>query len=166
MEAEGQAVHGEADFLDPMVGEHVLDAGCGTGRIAAELARRGRRVVGVDVDADMLAYAKQKPEPVTWILANLAEVTVDKRFDIILMAGNILNYVEPSLRPAVVKNLAGHLAAGGRLVAGATDGQDCPFSAVDRWCAESGLAKAQEFATWDRLEYDGGSYRVAVFKAG
>ena len=35
----------------------VLDAWCGTGRVAVELARRGVRVVGVDVDASMLATA-------------------------------------------------------------------------------------------------------------
>ena len=51
--ARGVDVHGEVAFvlgLDPAPAS-VLDAGCGTGRVAIELARRGVEVVGVDVDA-------------------------------------------------------------------------------------------------------------------
>ena len=52
----GQDVHGEADFIEQLVPrpESVLDAGCGTGRVAIELARRGCAVVGVDIDRSML----------------------------------------------------------------------------------------------------------------
>ena len=46
LEAAGRSVHGEADLVEALLGEAeipspaVLDAGCGTGRVAAELARR------------------------------------------------------------------------------------------------------------------------------
>ena len=39
--AAGEDVHGEADFVAALGGHSVLDAGCGTGRVARELARRG-----------------------------------------------------------------------------------------------------------------------------
>src|SRR5947208_1845916 len=52
--AKGQSVHGEADFVSSLAPSSVLDAGCGTGRVAIELARRGVEVVGVDVDRSML----------------------------------------------------------------------------------------------------------------
>ena len=38
----------------------VLDAGCGTGRVAIEPARRGIEVVGADVDPSMLATTRQR----------------------------------------------------------------------------------------------------------
>ena len=50
----GENVHGEADFVETFGPKSVLDAGCGTGRVAIELARRGIDVVGVDIDPRML----------------------------------------------------------------------------------------------------------------
>lgn len=40
MAESGESVHGEADFVERLVepGARVLDAGCGTGRIAVRLA--------------------------------------------------------------------------------------------------------------------------------
>ena len=62
--AAGENVHGEADFVERFAPASVLDAGCGTGRVGRELARRGRDVVGVDLDPAMLATARQKAPPV------------------------------------------------------------------------------------------------------
>jgi 2-polyprenyl-3-methyl-5-hydroxy-6-metoxy-1,4-benzoquinol methylase len=44
--AAGRNVHGEADFVQTYGAKSVLDAGCGTGRVGRELARRGLDVVG------------------------------------------------------------------------------------------------------------------------
>lgn len=52
----------EVDFLvDALAlnqGDRVLDAGCGPGRHAIELARRGIEVVGIDVSPEFLAIAR------------------------------------------------------------------------------------------------------------
>ncbi len=57
--AQGDHVHGEADLVTELTpGPDVLDAGCGTGRVAIELARRGHRVVGTDIDPAKLELAK------------------------------------------------------------------------------------------------------------
>lgn len=45
------------DLLDPTDGDRVADVGCGAGRAVAELARRGARAVGVDVNAESVALA-------------------------------------------------------------------------------------------------------------
>ena len=53
----------EVDFLVEELrlkpGATILDVGCGTGRHAIELARRGYMVTGVDLSSGMLAEAKK-----------------------------------------------------------------------------------------------------------
>ena len=45
-------------LLDPQPGERILDLGCGTGLLAAAIARRGASVVGLDSDAAMIEAAR------------------------------------------------------------------------------------------------------------
>ena len=52
--AAGHNVHGEADLVEGLGPQSVLDAGCGTGRVAVELARRNLDVTGVDVDLSLI----------------------------------------------------------------------------------------------------------------
>jgi len=56
----------EADFLvrelGMSVGDTVLDIGCGTGRHAIALAKRGMKVTGVDLSPQMLARAQEKAD--------------------------------------------------------------------------------------------------------
>ncbi|PJE95724.1 SAM-dependent methyltransferase, partial [Streptomyces carminius] len=64
--AQGKDVHGEAALVRSFAPATVLDAGCGTGRVAAELARHGITVVGVDVDESMLATARRRAPEIRW----------------------------------------------------------------------------------------------------
>lgn len=63
----------------------LLDVGCGTGRHAVELAKRGYEVTGVDISSGMLAEAKnaakQADVEVMWIQADAAKFTLTKLFD-------------------------------------------------------------------------------------
>ncbi len=56
---------------------HILDMGCGTGRHAIELARRGYRVTGVDISSGMLAEAEKAAREaevnITWVHADAAK---------------------------------------------------------------------------------------------
>jgi SAM-dependent methyltransferase len=116
--AAGENVHGEADFMESLYPRSVLDAGCGTGRVAIELARRGIDVVGVDLDASMLDVARSKAPRLQWVHADLADVDLGRTFDVVVMAGNVMIFLAPGTEGAVVANLARHLGPGGRLVAG------------------------------------------------
>ena len=104
--ASGEDVHGEADFVERFAPKSVLDAGCGTGRVGRELARRSVHVVGVDIDPEMLDTAKRKAPEVEWRLADLATVDLGRLFDAIVMAGNVMIFLQPGTEGDVVKNMA------------------------------------------------------------
>jgi SAM-dependent methyltransferase len=164
--AAGQDVHGEATFLltlDPPPAT-VLDAGCGTGRVAIELARRGVEVVGVDRDAEMLATARRQAPGLEWHQADLAGFDLGRTFDVVVLAGNVLLFVAPGTEGQVVARCAAHLAPGGRLVAGFSiraDGYDT--ERLDADAAAAGLEVAARWATWDRQPWRaGGEYAVSV----
>src|SRR5215211_5106601 len=100
--AAGEQVHGEADLIESLSPASVLDAGCGTGRVGRELARRGLDVVGVDIDPAMLATARRAAPGVRWLLADLADVALGRSFDAVVLAGNVLIFLAPGSERAVV----------------------------------------------------------------
>lgn len=162
--AKGESIHGEADFLQSLGAGSVLDAGCGTGRVARELAARGLDVVGVDLDETMLATARKKSPGLTWILGDLATVRVGRRFDMVAMPGNVMIFVTPGTEGQVVANMAEHLYPGGMLVAGFQLGARRPYdlAAYDRDCRCAGFELQERWATWDEEPYDNGKYAVSV----
>ncbi|MTH98795.1 magnesium protoporphyrin IX methyltransferase [Roseibium sp. RKSG952] len=52
-------------FPDDLDGWRILDAGCGGGGLALELANRGADVLGVDLSAQMIDHAREGLPPVT-----------------------------------------------------------------------------------------------------
>jgi len=163
LDASGVDVHGEAALLERLGVGSVLDAGCGTGRVAIELARRGHDVVGVDLDPEMLAAARRKAPELTWIEADLAAVDLGRSFNAVVAAGNVMIFVTPAQEGAVVANLGRHLAPGGLLVAGFSlrpGGLD--LETYDRIAVDAGLGLRERFATWDGEPFTGGDYAVSV----
>ena len=115
----GEGIHGEADLIGALsAGGSVLDAGCGTGRVAIELARRGHEVVGVDLDPGMLDTARAKAPELEWHLADLLDVDLARTFDLVALPGNVMIFLSPGTEADVVANMARHLATDGRLVTG------------------------------------------------
>ncbi len=149
--AQGHDVHGEADYVATLVSRpaSVLDAGCGMGRIAIELAGRGIDVVGVDLDADLLDRARRRAPELTWIESDLATMSLGRSFDVVTLAGNVLPFVATDRRAAVVATCADHLVPGGRLVMGAGLRRGWPtVSEIDEWCAAAGLRLVSRHAGW------------------
>lgn len=165
--AQGADVHGEATFvqgLDPAP-VSVLDAGCGTGRVAIELAARGLDVAGVDVDPEMLVTARRLAPALPWAEADLAELDLGRRFDAVVLAGNVLLFVRPGSQRSVIARCAAHLAPGGALVAGFQLGRGYGIEELDADAADAGLHLTERWATWDRRPWvPGGEYAVSVHR--
>ncbi len=167
MEAEGRHSHGEADFIDGLRPTSVLDAGCGMGRVAIELHQRGYDVEGVDLDDDLLAYARRDAPHMAWHHADLAALTLQRRFALVAMPGNVMLFCRVEDRCPIVDALASHLEPGGLLVAGfSLDRREgaLTLAEYDACCAAAGLHLLERFATWERDRFDGGDYAVSVHR--
>ena len=166
MKAKGENVHGEADFVQGLRPLTVLDAGCGTGRVAVELARRGIDVVGVDIDPSMLERARAKEPRVEWVEGDLVDVDLGRRFDVVVLAGNVMIFLAPGTEGAVVANLARHLMPGGSMVAGfQLEPGRLTLEDYDGHAGAAGLKLAERWATWDRQPFTGGTYAVSVHRS-
>ena len=153
-------VHGEADLLAALVPApaRVLDAGCGTGRVAIRLHELGYEVVGVDVDASMLGMARRDAPDLEWQEGDLSTFDLDSTFDLVAVAGNTIPLLEPGTLPAAAARLAAHLVADGRLVCGFGLDEEhlprgCPVTLlvdVDAALAAAGLEPVDRWSSWDR----------------
>ena len=141
----GQNIHGEADLVEHLLresgGTRVLDAGCGTGRVAIELADRGLSVIGVDADAAMMDAARTKGPELSWVDADLVEHgAVGGELDLVVAAGNVMIFLTPGTERAVVGQLANRLAPDGLLVSGfqLNTGRLGPLERYDEYAAAAG----------------------------
>ncbi len=167
LSAQGVDVHGEADFVAAWEPRSVLDAGCGTGRVALELARRGIEVVGVDTDASMLATARKLEPSSRWIEADLTELDLGRVFDVVVLAGNVPLFTPPGTEAALVAGCARHVAPDGVLIAGFQLDRGDDLSTYDAHCRAAGLEPVERWATWDRQPFPGdGTYAVSVHRPG
>lgn len=164
--AAGEAVHGEADLVMRYAPRSVLDAGCGMGRVAIELAARGVDVVGVDLDADLLARARRRAPQLVWVEDDLSRLDLDRRFDVVVMAGNVLPFADEPVRAAVVAACARHLERGGLLITGAGLRDDWPtLAAFDGWCADSGLELVGRLGGWTGEAFgEPAAYAVSIHR--
>jgi SAM-dependent methyltransferase len=163
--ATGADVHGEATFVRAYEPATVLDAGCGTGRVAIELARHGIEVVGAELDASMLATARRLAHDVTWVDADLTALDLGRTFDVVVMAGNVPLFTPPGTEAALVAGVARHVAPDGLLIAGFSLDRGYGIDDYDAHATAAGLTLAERFATWDRAPWvDGGDYAVSVHR--
>ena len=165
--AAGEDVHGEANAVQALQSTRpfsVLDAGCGTGRIAIELACRGMDIVGVDLDVRMLDRAREQAPDLDWRLGDLATVDLGRTFDLILLAGNVMLFLTPGTETQVVRNLARHLAPGVKLVAGFQIGRTAlGIAYYDAAATAAGLTLRERWATWEGAPWTATSqYAVSI----
>jgi 2-polyprenyl-3-methyl-5-hydroxy-6-metoxy-1,4-benzoquinol methylase len=156
MAAQGVDLAGEARLVDAMAapGARILDAGCGPGRVGAELHARGHTVVGVDVDPELIAAARQDHPGPVWLVGDLSELDLaaagePEPFDAIVMAGNVMTFLAPDTEQAVLSRLTAHLDPDGFILIGFGTDRGYPIESFDDHAAAAGLEVEQRFSTWD-----------------
>ena len=154
--SEGADLAGEARMMDAMLprASRVLDAGCGQGRVGAELAARGHHVTGVDADAGLILAARADHAGQRWIVADLVDLDLPSHgdpapFDAAVMAGNVMLFVAEATEVQVLRRVAAHLRPDGFAVIGFAAGRGYELPDFDQHAAAAGLVAEQRFATWD-----------------
>jgi SAM-dependent methyltransferase len=156
MAREGADLAGEARLVDAMLprGSRVLDAGCGPGRVGAELADRGHDVVGVDVDPQLIEAARADHPGPTWLVADLTELDLPaagqpEPFDAAVCAGNVMPYLAPGTGATALSRISAHLRPDGFAVIGFGLDRGYSLADFDADITSSGLSLEHRFATWD-----------------
>ena len=180
-------MHGEASFCAAQLPlpARVLDAGCGTGRVAIRLQELGFDCVGVDSDESMLSVARSKAGTQTapgsrpvWVLADLSTLDLDQHgipggFDLCVAAGNVIPLLAEGTLERAVLALAATLRPGGLLAAGF--GLDsahlpgrCPVTTLEAYdlaCGMAGLELMARHETWQGTTFsEDGGYAVSVHR--
>jgi SAM-dependent methyltransferase len=101
---------GEPELIHGLVrpGGRILDLGCGPGRIAGPLVELGHHVTAVDNGVGMIAALQ--PD-VDGVVADVASVRLERRFDAVLLASHLVN--DPEHGDAFVRTAAVHVAPDG-----------------------------------------------------
>jgi ubiquinone/menaquinone biosynthesis C-methylase UbiE len=78
----------------PEAGDSILDIGCGTGVITAELTRRGLNATGIDVVPEFIAVAEEKHPSISFTVGRAEELPFpDHSFDFANLS-SLLEHVE------------------------------------------------------------------------
>jgi len=88
-----QGTMGECDFLEEEFRHNksleILDVGCGTGRHAIELAKRGYKITGVDLSESQLARAREKAQEanldISFLKQDARNLPFENEFDAVIM---------------------------------------------------------------------------------
>lgn len=167
--AAGKDIDGEARLIDALAdrSSRILDAGCGTGRVAAALAARGHQVLGVDLDPSLVdAGLRQYPGLPLAELDLLSLSPALGAFDLIVSAGNVMVYLTPGTERAVLAAMASVLTPGGRAVFGFATDRAYTVSHLDADAVAVGWSLEGRYGTWQLDPFlPESDWAVSIFRA-
>jgi trans-aconitate methyltransferase len=102
------------DLLAPQAGERIVDLGCGTGHLTAQIAQRGAAVIGIDASAEMVRQARENYPDLEFRVADATTFSPDAPVDA-LFSNATLHWVKNAT--AAAERIALALRPGGRFVA-------------------------------------------------
>ncbi|HTS48424.1 MAG TPA: methyltransferase domain-containing protein [Bryobacteraceae bacterium] len=131
------------ELLEARPGERILDVGCGTGQLTAEIARSGARVVGLDNSAEMLEQARKNFPDLAFEQADATTFRFTEPFDAVF-SNAALHWVRD--QAAAAASIALALRPGARLVA-ELGGKGCIASVIAAMRAVLG-PRADQLCPW------------------
>jgi trans-aconitate methyltransferase len=131
------------ELLDPKPVERILDVGCGTGHLTAQIAATGALVEGIDADPAMLARCRSEHPELSVRHADVRAFTAHSPFDAVL-SNATLHGIPESDQPVALARIRAAMRAGGRFVAemGGTGNVEAVVGAVDQVRAQYALGAA------------------------
>jgi SAM-dependent methyltransferase len=137
----------------------ILDLGCGTGRVALDLAARGHPVHGLDLDPELVASFRARAESaglsVTTTAGDARGFALDDKFALILAPMQLLQIFDGATeRIACLGSARRHLQSGGTVAVAIVDGM--PPELIEE--APPPLPDTREVDGWvySSLPLDGG----------
>jgi len=113
----------EVDFLlrilRPPARARILDVACGYGRHAGELARRGFRVVGMDLSRAMLREARRRfteGPGLRFVRHDMRRIAFREDFDVVVSFYTSFGYFTPKQNEATLRRMARALRPGGKVL--------------------------------------------------
>jgi SAM-dependent methyltransferase len=109
-------------WLQVTADTRVLDVGCGVGRWSRLLAARGATVTGVDLSPTMIAQARSRAAAdgvanrCQFDVQNVAALTVNGTFDLVLGVTVLQHILDPGALRAALVGMSARLAPGGRMI--------------------------------------------------
>jgi len=105
---------GLVELLEPKPGERILDVGCGTGHLTAQIAASGALTYGIDQSPEMIRQAREKFPELRFDVMDAREISLEESFDAVFSNATLHWIKEPE---RVIRGIVKVLKPGGRFVA-------------------------------------------------
>jgi trans-aconitate methyltransferase len=105
---------GLVELLEPKPGERILDVGCGTGHLTAQIAASGAFACGIDQSPEMIRQAREKFPELRFDVMDAREISLGETFDAVFSNATLHWIKEPE---RVIRGIVKVLKPGGRFVA-------------------------------------------------
>ena len=126
-------------FLPENPAQAILDLGCGTGTLTAQLAARGSRVIGVDSARPMVERARVQYPELTFEVCDALALPFEGEFDVVF-SNAVFHWIAD--HDTLLENVKKALKPGGQLICefGGAGNIAVVEQAFNRACEEMGLA--------------------------
>lgn len=102
------------ELLEAKPGEHILDVGCGTGHLTAQIAAEGAHVTGVDRSPEMIQQARAAHPSITFEVMDARDLAFPEKFDAVFSNATLHWITDPERAVVAISSV---LKPGGRFVA-------------------------------------------------
>jgi len=141
-----QGTWGECDFIEKEIHYRkdlrILDVGCGTGRHAIELTKRGYSVTGIDLSKSQLVRARQKAEAsglnIPFLHQDARDLPYEEEFDVAIMLceGGFPLMESDEMNFAILKSVTRALKSPGKFIFTTLNGLFPIFHSVEKFCMD------------------------------
>jgi trans-aconitate methyltransferase len=142
-----ERARGVVEMLAPKRGERILDLGCGTGHLTAEIAASGAEMAGIDRSPEMIAQAREGYPGLKFEVCDAREIPFQSEFDAVFSNAALHWIPEPE---KVIRGVAQALKPNGRFVAelGGKGNIRRLVEAIAHACEVFGIGRAAATEQW------------------